>query len=148
MTKQSSVTSLRVWWHPPDQGEWQPGKGCGGQRHPYFSQSLQRKEQTRTSTRLAQSARALTRIELNNHSMPKKKASQGEMKTISTTVKLEALGHLLSPLYQWKRELLVSGICSFATEWFLIPKDFKKNGFKGLHKGHLEIEKFHKGIIS
>lgn len=62
-------------------------------------------------------------------------------------MKLETLGHLLSPLYRWERELLESGICSFAMEWFLIPKDLKKkNKFKEVHKGHLEIEKFHRGI--
>lgn len=53
-----------LWWHPPDQCEWQPGKGFGGYRYPYFSLSLEWREQTRNSTRLAQSARALTRIEL------------------------------------------------------------------------------------
>lgn len=89
------------------------------------------------------------RQELNwsDHSMPKKQTWQEVIKTISTTMKLETLGHLLSPLYQWERELLESGICSFATEWFLIPKDLKKkNEFKEVHKGHLEIEKFHRGI--
>lgn len=65
MTKAIHCHFLRVWWYPPDQCEWQVGKGFGGYRHPSFSQSLEWKEQTRTSTRLAQSARQELRQELN-----------------------------------------------------------------------------------